>query len=579
MRRRIFGRIFILYALTMLVTAVCVELYITNAVRSNYVSELRGSLITEATLISNDIQFTARPPFDGLCKQFREQTGFRVTIIALDGRVLGESDRESDSMENHRGRPEIQQALLDGTGMFIRHSDTVHNDLLYVAKKIMRDSHPVGFVRLSMPLTAVDASINALRIKILAVVIAVLFATGLISIGQMERIRRLTKQIGAFSRSLAEGAIGNKLFFDRADEFDEIADSLNTMSVELQKSIAANEEEKKRLNVILRSVPDVLVILDAKGAIQLANTASRHYFGDALQAGRQIFEAIRNPLFLALMEEARKNLTPGVSELRLDHPEEKYFSARVSPLSYQENELSGFVVILHDITQIKKLEQTRKDFVANISHEIKTPITAIKGFADTLIEGAIHDTVHAGRFLQIIKSNSERINSLVDDLMTISKIELGVVRIEKTPVDVPDVIEHVITMLKAKAAEKNLALKTDLPEAPFKISADKDKLIQVLTNLVDNAIKFTEKGGVTIGARMEDGKALLTVEDTGIGILEKHLPRLGERFYRVDTARSRKMGGTGLGLAIVKHLVKAHGWDMQLTSTPEKGTKITIIAA
>ena len=179
--------------------------------------------------------------------------------------------------------------------------------------------------------------------------------------------------------------------------------------------------------------------------------------------------------------------------------------------------------------------------------------------------------------MDIIRSNSERINSLVDDLMTISKIELGVVKIEKTALNIADVFDHVLAILKAKAAEKSLFLKTDLPESRITISADRDKLIQVLTNLVDNAIKFTEKGGVTLGARLENSKPILYIEDTGVGILEKHLPRLGERFYRVDTARSRKMGGTGLGLAIVKHLVKAHGWHMQVESIQGKGTRVKIL--
>jgi len=576
MKRRIFGRIFLLYAITMVVAVVFMELYITNAVRINHIGDLKEHLIAQATLISNDISFKTQPSLDVLCKQFKEQTGFRVTIIALDGLVLGDSDREAALMENHAGRQEIQQAALNGTGLFIRYSETLHDELLYVAKRVMRGGFPAGFVRLSMQLKTVDASINALRVKIIAVVIAVLFATGLFSIGQLERIRRLTKQIGTFSRSLAGGAVGSKLHLERAGEFDEIAESLNAMSVELQNSIDANEEEKKRLNEILRGVPDVLVILDAKAVIQLASSASRKYFGEVPLKGKQVFEVIRNPLFMTLMEEARAKLTPGVGELRLDCPEERYFSARVSPLSHQEHELSGFVVILHDITQLKKLEQTRKDFVANISHEIKTPITAIKGFADTLLEGALHDAEHAEKFLKIIKASSERINSLVDDLMTISKIELGAVRVEKTPVDLADVFEHVLVMLRARAVKKNLVLKTGLPEAAFIILADEDKLIQILSNLVDNAIKFTEKGGVTLGAGLENGRQYLFVEDTGIGIPEKHLPRLGERFYRVDAARSRKMGGTGLGLAIVKHLVKAHGWEMHIESTQEKGTKAKI---
>ncbi len=576
MKRRIFGRIFLWYAITMLVTVVFVGFFITDTLRRSYINDLRDHLISEATLISNDIAFNDQPSLDYRCKQFKDQTGFRVTIITLDGRVLGDSDTESSRMENHVGRPEVQQSLMYGLGMSERYSQTLHDDMLYVAKKIIHTGAPAGIVRLSMPLKRVNSAINILRFKIILVVMAMLIVVGLFSVGQMERIRRLTKQIGDFSRYLAGGAIGKKPYFDRAGEFDEIVESLNTMSVELQNSIAVNEEERKRLKEILRSIPDVLMILESNGTIQLASSASRQYFGDVSLMGRQVFEVIRNPLFLSLMEEARKNLTPGVCEMQLDSPEERYFTARVSPLSYREKELSGFVVILHDITQLKKLEQTRKDFVANISHEIKTPITAIKGFADTLLEGALTDTENAEKFLKIIKANSERINSLVDDLMTISKIELGVASLEKSVVDISEATEHALALLRPKAAEKKLLVKTDFPAEHMKIKADRDKLIQILTNLVDNSIKFTETGHVMIGFRIENGKPYLYVEDTGIGIPEKHLPRIGERFYRVDTARSRKMGGTGLGLAIVKHLVKAHGWEMHIESMPEKGTKVKL---
>jgi two-component system phosphate regulon sensor histidine kinase PhoR len=574
MKQRLFGRIFLLYAITIVVAVAFIELFITDVVRNSHLNDLRDHLISQATLISNEVSFQDQPSLDALCKQFKEQTGSRVTIIALDGKVLGDSDTKSSLMDNHAGRPEVQQALLYGAGMATRYSETLHDELLYVARRITRAGSPVGVVRLSMQLQQVNASINSLRFKIIAVVIAILFAAGLFSVGQLERIRRLTKQIGDFSRSLASGLTGKKLYFDQAGEFEEIAESLNSMSMELQNNSAVNEKERKRLNEILRSIPDILMILESNGTIQLASSAARRSFGEVL--GKQVFEVIRNPLFLSLMEEARRNLTPGVGELRLDHPEERYFSARVSPLTDEEKDLAGFVVILHDITQLKKLEQTRKDFVANISHEIKTPITAIKGFSETLLEGALHDTEHAEKFLKIIKANSERINSLVDDLMTISKIELGVARIERTEVDLSDATEHVLVLLRPKAAEKKLFLKTDFPAEHIKIIADRDKLIQILTNLVDNAIKFTETGGVTIGFRIEDGKPCLYVEDSGVGIPEKHLPRIGERFYRVDTARSRKMGGTGLGLAIVKHLVKAHAWEMQIESVPEKGTKVKV---
>jgi two-component system, OmpR family, phosphate regulon sensor histidine kinase PhoR len=576
MKRGIFARFSFLYAVILIVAALFSELSITAALRGNYLDEQRKNLQVQATLISDEVQFDSTASLDGLCAHFKERTGCRVTVIAPDGRVLGDSDGEAFSMENHGGRPELVQAGATGVGMSIRRSDTVRDKLLYVAVRIMRGGRTTGFVRLSRQLRAVDAAVNALRIKVLAVVLAILLATGLFSIVRMERIRRLTRQIATFSGSVAGGAAGGKLYLERAGEFDEIAESLNAMSAELQRGIAADEEERKRLTVILNSVPEALLILDAQGAILLSSSAARKYLGDGLLKGRRIFEVLRLPMFMTLMEEAGRSLTEGVGELKLDYPEELFFSAKVSPLSYHEGELSGFVVILHDITQLKKLEQTRKDFVANISHEIKTPITAINGFSETLLEGALHDSEHAEKFLKIIKANSERINSLVDDLMTISKIELGVVRIDKKPVDLNEATEQALTLLRPKAAEKKLLLKTDFPEERIKISADRDKLIQILTNLVDNAIKFTETGVVTIGFSMENGRPCLSVEDTGIGIPEKHLPRIGERFYRVDAARSRKMGGTGLGLAIVKHLVKAHGWELKLESVQEKGTKVKV---
>jgi two-component system phosphate regulon sensor histidine kinase PhoR len=274
--------------------------------------------------------------------------------------------------------------------------------------------------------------------------------------------------------------------------------------------------------------------------------------------------------------EVRNTLVPGMTNFRIDFPEEKYLSVRVSPLFYKERELSGFVAVFHDITQIEKLEQVRKDFVANVSHELKTPITAIRGFADTLLEGAVDDKENALRFIQTIKSNSERINSLVDDLMIISKIELGVIKVEKSLVDVTDVLETVAELFRDKAEAKGLFLQVSPDPDIMQINADKNRLIQILTNLVDNAVKFTERGGVTFGTEKDGGRAVVFVKDTGMGVAAKYLPRLGERFFRVDPARSRKMGGTGLGLAIVKHLVKAHGWSMQIESVHGQGTKVSI---
>ncbi len=576
MKRGVFKRIFVLYAVLIFLAFLFVELSITGSIREHYLAGLKQNLVVEASLIADNISFDNRSGIDDLCKKLKEKTDARITVIALDGRVIGDSDSSSSTMENHAHRPEIQQAALDGTGMFVRTSDTLKQDLLYVAYRVTSGKTPLGYVRLSVPLHDVDHAVNAARLNILLTVGFVLAGTGLFSLWQFEYLRRLTRQISDFAGSLVPRGIGNKLFLKDAGEFSDIADSLNTLSMELKTVIGEHEEERKRLNEILRSIPDALIIMDGNGVVQLSSAASAKFFGDTPLMGRPFIQVVRSSEFFSLLDEVRTSRKTGVSEFTIKHPAERYCVVRISPLFHGKNELSGFVAIFHDITELKKIEQVRKDFVANASHEIKTPITAIKGFADTLLQGALDDKEHAVKFLKSIQSNSERINSLVDDLMTISKIEMGVVKIEKAPVGFADIAQAVQTILAEKAEAKNLSLAISIDPDIKEIIADRDRLTQILTNLVENGIKFTDQGGITFGINRENGRSIIFVDDTGIGIPRQHLSRLGERFYRVDSSRSRQMGGTGLGLAIVKHLVKAHGWDMQIESTPGKGTRVMI---
>ncbi len=576
MKRGIFTRIFILYGIILLLFVLGAELSVTGVVRESKIASLRDNLAVQAALIAREIPFRNARDLDPFCRDVKAVTDARVTVIAPDGTVLGDSDHDSASMENHSDRLEVQQAMLAGTGMAVRHSETLNANLLYVAKKIGKDASPSGYVRLSVPLTSVESMVNALRIKIILVVSAILLAAGGFSFWQIDRLRRLTLQIRDFAGSVAGGGLGKRLFLGRSGEFDEIAESLNTMSSELQQVLAANEEEKRRLNVILRNIPEALLITDTKGTIQLSNAASRLYFGEEALPGRLLVESIRNREFLALLDTVRINNVAGMTEFSIERPEARHFSVRIAPLFYHEEELSGFVAVFHELTKIKQLERVRQDFVANISHELKTPITAIRGFAETLLDGALEDREHSRKFLETIRENSDRINSLVDDLMIISKIELGVIKLLKRPVDFGDIADSVMTLFQDRAKSKGLALTAVVPEGAAPLQADRDRLVQILTNLVDNAIKFTEQGGVTFGLREEGGRTVLFVEDTGIGVPDKHLYRLGERFYRVDTGRSRAMGGTGLGLAIVKHLVKAHGWEMEIKSTVGDGTTVRI---
>jgi two-component system phosphate regulon sensor histidine kinase PhoR len=450
------------------------------------------------------------------------------------------------------------------------------HDFLYVAGKADSGTGDGGFIRLAVPLKEVNDTANLLRMKIIFVVSIGLVVTVLISTWLIMMVKNLVAQIAEFSRSLAMGELGKRLFLQGGSEFGAIAGDLTTLSERLRTVVAGNEEEKNRLQVILKSIPDALLIIDASGTVRLSNEAAAEFFGPANFTGMQFMEVVRSHEFCDLMDEVRAGTQSGRAEFSIDTPSVRVLSVTVSPLFFRGETPSGFVAVFHDVTQARRLEEVRKDFVANVSHELKTPITAIKGFSDTLLDGAIDDREHALKFLKTIKANSERINSLVDDLMTISKIELGVIRVEKTAVPIDDVLEHVSATLGAKAAEKDLTLSFSASPGLDEILADRDRLIQIFTNLVDNAIKFTDAGSVVFGIAAEDGKTFLFVEDTGPGIPQKHLPRLGERFYRIDAARSRKMGGTGLGLAIVKHLVRAHGWEMQIESTLGKGTRVRI---
>ncbi|HEY6010486.1 MAG TPA: histidine kinase dimerization/phospho-acceptor domain-containing protein, partial [Nitrospirota bacterium] len=518
MKQGIFTRIFLLYAFVILLALLFIEFSIARTIREQHLADLKQSLVIQASLMEDRISFSRPQGLDAVCREAREKTGARITIIARDGRVIGDSDVSSMSLENHASRPEVLEAELAGTGMAIRRSDTLKQDLLYAALRVPVNGKPEGYIRLSVPLQEIDRAVNATRLRIIIFVGLIIAATGAFSLWQLGRLRSLTHRIKDFAGTLLPGGIGKRLYLQDAGEFSDIADSLNAMSEELKAVIREHERERNRLHEILRSIPDALVIMNDKGIVQLASAASAEFFGETPLADKPFIQLVRNTEFFSLLEEVRSGRTPGISELKLHHPTERYCVVRISPLFQGKDLLSGFIAVFHDITELKKTEQVRKDFVANASHEIKTPITAIRGFADTLLEGALDDREHAVKFLRAIRSNSERINSLVDDLMTISRIEMGALRIEKRPIQFSEAAEAVLALLKDKAASKNISLRADVQPGNRDIMADRDRLIQILTNLVENGIKFTEKGGVTFGIRTENDRSVIFVQDTGIGV-------------------------------------------------------------
>ena len=600
MKRILFRRIILAYLVIAPLLLIILELYLSGAIKDNYISNLRDGLIIQARLITDRIPGPGTHDLDQFCRDYKEKTGARVTIVDSSGRVLGDSDEPSGNMENHLNRPEIKEADLSDMGTAIRYSKTVQKNLFYLAIAFESDSDR-KFLRLSIPLQDIEKAMNSIRMRIVAATLAVSFLAILLGLIQARRITRSVEEITAFSKEAAAGHFRKRLFLREKGELGELGKNISEMAHELHEKLKLSEEGKQKIEAILRNMSDGLILSDIKGTILLSNEAVSRLFNVASGIeGKTIMETMRKADLMDMIDKVAMSRERVSREIEVTHPKDLYLMVTAAPFYAhgKEGELSGIILTFHDITRLRRLEEIRKDFVANVSHEIKTPITAIKGFTETLLDGAIDDRENAHKFLETIKNNSERLNSLVTDLLTLSGIELGDIMIQQDVVNPEEVIDTVFTILAEKAQSKRLYLRKDVAPEIRELKADRDRLIQILLNLVDNGIKFTEQGGVTIKVKSEkvpvknedeteavslasspqpSASIIISVEDTGIGIPQKHLQRLGERFYRVDRARSRELGGTGLGLAIVKHLVKAHGWDMEIESTESQGTTVRIL--
>lgn len=396
-------------------------------------------------------------------------------------------------------------------------------------------------------------------------------------------IKNTSNNIRDIIRLLKEYRTGNLsalLFLKGRGVVGELALLLNNVLESNQKQIEKAEEKTQMLEATLRGMSDGVVMTDKNGNVILANQTLKKLFGiKSSPEGKKIQEVIRNNKLLDLFNEAMDTWEIVSEEIEISTNQKDMFIMATAVPMYSATTVTGVVFTLQDITRLKRLEEIRKDFVANVSHEIKTPLTAIRASAETLIDTSLEDKEHATKFLNMIKTHSERLNALVEDLLTLSRIELGDMPIEMTSFNPEDAIDTVILTFKERAEIKGLKIQKSIPSDITNIIGDKNKVIQILLNLVDNSIKFTEKGIITIGIIKDDKKHILYVEDTGIGIPKEHLDRLGERFYRVDRARSRELGGTGLGLAIVKHLINLHGWKMKIESNFGKGTRVNIITS
>ncbi len=556
--------------------------YVSRALEAQSVARLQGTLVTQAGLLHD----VFAPLLDGAsgasgvqarAQRYARILGGRVTVIAADGTVLAESDRESvREIENHAERPEVRQALAGGIGSAVRRSATVQRDLLYVAVPLERAGRPRAVLRLALPTQDVDDARALVRATVVAGALLAVGVAVVIGLFVSRRVTRPVREMEAAARRMAEGDFAQTVPVSGNDEIAALGVALNRMAVALREKIERLADEQAKVRTILDGMIEGVVALDDRGRVLLLNPGARSLFGvEDTAEGRSFLEVVRQKGLLDLVDEVRASGAPARHELELGPPVNRVVAARGAPLGLGPG-AAGVLLVLHDVTELRRLERVRSEFVANVSHELRTPLTCIKGYLETLLDGALDDRAHARRFLEVAGTHAERLDRLIDDLLELSNIESGRVTLSPMRLDLGDVVTGVVAMFERQVSQKDLAIERSVTPG-LAVRADRDRLVQILVNLLDNAVKFTPEGGrIGVDARpAPEGRVEVRVRDTGIGIPSTDLPRITERFYRVDRTRSREIGGTGLGLAIVKHLVQAHGGELRIESELGHGTTVS----
>lgn len=502
--------------------------------------------------------------------------GVRITIVSQEGQVLAESSVDYDGMENHAGRIEIKKALRGENASVLRHSNTLNLECVYCAIPITKDEFQ-GVLRISVPLEALrgmesgfmkSAVMTVAFIAILMLVVSVCFS------------RYLTKPLDELTngaRKIAQGDLQVEIHIDQKDQIGSLATAFNSMTEKLKENMAQLYSKNSELSAILNSMDNGVVALDEENRIIFCNPQ----FKDLVEreadniTGLSIYHVLRNQILYDVIDKVRQGEELAVQEGELNGREDRILKLTGTPLYEEEKKRKlGVLVILEDVTQIRKLEHMRSDFVSNVSHEFKTPLTSIRGFVDTLKHGAIKDEKFAMKFLDIIDIETERLNNLIQDILVLSEIENNT-DYNVVENDMREIIIEVINLLQPKV-KPGVELQCDMDAYIRPYACNQDRMKQLLINLVDNAIKYTEQGSVLVGCKSDGNFLYLWVEDTGQGMEKEALGRIFERFYRVDKSRSSKTGGTGLGLSIVKHIVEMYNGDIQVESEVGVGSKFLV---
>jgi two-component system phosphate regulon sensor histidine kinase PhoR len=568
------------YVLLIVVAFAALGLYVLHKVAGDFRENIEADLASQAQMVENLVRPLVEegaPPaaFDQLAKELGTQTDTRITIIAPDGVVLGDSQADPATMENHLSRPEVQEAIRTGQGQSDRHSSTLGTDFTYVATSIAADGGVVGIVRVARPTAAVDASLSEITRSLLVAVVATAAAAAALSLLIGSAITRPLSRLAKVARSIAAGNLSERVSPRPPGELGDLGDAFNQMATSLERLIDSASQERNRLIAALNSSIDAVVGVDGQGHIIFANAAAERLFS------RSQADLLGTPFGWAMPDEQatealRASRQNSSRETRLiDRSDRRHLQVIIAPIVGGGEWTT--LVVFHDLTDVKRVEQVRRDFVANVSHELRTPLASIKSVIETLQSGALDDRAAAQDFLSRADAEVDRLVQIVEELLELSRVESERVPLAREPVRMGDVLAEAVERLRPQAEKEGLTLTLDVPPDLPLVVGDAERLEQAAVNLLHNAIKFTPGGGsVRVWAHRADGAVTVSVSDTGIGIAPEDLPRVFERFYKADRARTRAAarpgGGTGLGLAVVKHTVEAHGGTVSVESDLGRGS-------
>jgi len=584
-KKRLIHQLFPSYLIITLLSLFAVSWYMVSFARQFYLDRTQVELKLNGRMLEKQAIRLIDPlneaAIDRLCKEAAGHIDTRITVILPDGRVVGDSEEMPAQMASHLDREEVRKAFRGNVGVSIRHSDTLKMDMMYVALPMMKDNKLVGVMRTSLPVTAIDERIGTLRMRIaIGALLVALLASG-VSWYVSRRISRPIEHMRDGARRFAQGELTHRLPLPDTYEFSELAETLNRMAEQLQLRMEEITSQRKNTEAVLSSMREGVIATDMEQRVISMNTAAATMFSTSMETfqGRSILEVIRNHEFREIMD---RSLTNGESIesdiLYHQNGRESTFNVHCTPLVDELHARMGGLVVISDVTQLRRLENMRRDFAASVSHEIKTPLTAIKGFVETLSTGDLDDRGETRRFLEIIDKHVNRLAAIIDDLMQLSRIEQDTefqqIGLERSHIE--DVLKAAIGFCTESIQDKAVDVQLSCEEG-LSGRIDATLLEQAAVNLLDNAIKYSpENSMIRIEAVTAGHEIQIRFVDQGMGIARKHLPRLFERFYRVDKARSRKLGGTGLGLAIVKHIAQAHGGKVTVESELGRGSTFTL---